>query len=121
MKLKISADLHIWIEARRRHGLSHVEVQMARELGLNPRKLGKLDNHDQERWKRPLREFIRHLYQKHFHKDAPDEVVSIEERVRRRATKKATRKAAKLLARENSSEPSSNDNDSRVAPNDDHD
>jgi hypothetical protein len=34
---------------------------MARELGMNPKKLGKLDNHDQEPWKLPLPEFIRKL------------------------------------------------------------
>lgn len=37
-----------WVDARRRHGLSHAHVQMASELGLNPAKLGKLDNHRQE-------------------------------------------------------------------------
>jgi hypothetical protein len=45
------ADLQEWIEARKRFHLSHAHVQMGRELGLNPRKLGKIDNHDQERWK----------------------------------------------------------------------
>jgi hypothetical protein len=35
---------------------------MARELGLNPAKLGKLDNADQEPWKAPLPQFIEHLY-----------------------------------------------------------
>lgn len=39
-------DLQPWIDARRRHKLSHAQVQMARELGMNPAKLGKLDNHD---------------------------------------------------------------------------
>jgi len=34
------------ITARKRHGLSHAHVQMARELGMNPKKLGKLDNDD---------------------------------------------------------------------------
>lgn len=33
---------------------------------MNPRKLGKLDNHDQEPWKMPLREYIGHLYFKRF-------------------------------------------------------
>ena len=37
-----------WIDARKRHHLSHAQVHMARELGMNPNKLGKLDNHDQE-------------------------------------------------------------------------
>jgi hypothetical protein len=27
---------------------------MARELGLNPKRLGKIDNHHQEPWKMPL-------------------------------------------------------------------
>jgi hypothetical protein len=48
--------MQAWIDARQRHHLSHAEVQMARELGLNPAKLGKLDNHDQEPWKMPVRE-----------------------------------------------------------------
>ena len=56
--------LQVWIEARGRHHLSHAHVQMARQLGLNPRKLGKLDNHRQEPWKLPLPRFIEHLYLK---------------------------------------------------------
>lgn len=43
--------LQAWIDARTRHHLSHGQVQMARELGVNPEKLGKLDNHKQEPWK----------------------------------------------------------------------
>jgi hypothetical protein len=35
---------------------------MARELGLNRAKPGKLDNHEQEPCKVPLRKYIRHLY-----------------------------------------------------------
>jgi len=42
LSLKIPADLQIWIEARKRFKLSHVQVQMARELGRNPKKLGAL-------------------------------------------------------------------------------
>ena len=57
-KLFIPQKLRPWIEARRRFHLSHAHVQMARELGMNPRKLGKLDNHKQERWKLPLPLFI---------------------------------------------------------------
>jgi hypothetical protein len=40
--------LQPWIDARRKFRLSHAHVQMARELGLNPKKLGKLNNHPQE-------------------------------------------------------------------------
>jgi len=52
------------IDARKRHHLSHVHVQMARELGVNPMMLGKLDNHQQEPWKLTLREYIEHTYLK---------------------------------------------------------
>jgi hypothetical protein len=37
---------------------------MARQLGLNPKKLGSLDNHRQEPWKEPLPQFIERLYGK---------------------------------------------------------
>lgn len=69
-----------WIDTRKRHRLSHAQVQMARELGMNPKKLGKLDNHDQESWKMPLRQYIEHLYFKRFGKERPDTVVSIEKK-----------------------------------------
>ena len=39
------AILEKWMVAQKRHRLSDKQVQMARELGLNPDKLGKIDNH----------------------------------------------------------------------------
>lgn len=45
---------------------------MARELGLNPDKLGKIDNHRQESWKAPLPEFIEEIFYKRFKKERPD-------------------------------------------------
>jgi hypothetical protein len=80
--------LQLWIDARKRHRLSHEQVQMARELGLNPRKLGKLDNHRQEPWKLPLPAFIEQLYRKRFRKDRPDVVLSLEDRARLHEQKK---------------------------------
>jgi hypothetical protein len=70
---------------------------MARELGMNPKKLGKLDNRDQEPWKLPLPAFIEHLYFKRFGRERPDIVRSIEERVRLDEQKKAARREAKRL------------------------
>lgn len=96
---RIPDRLQIWIDARKRHHLSHAHVQMARELGLNPKKFGKLDNRDQESWKAPLPEFIEHLYFKSFGKERPDEVVTIEERARREEAKKAAKREKKLLRR----------------------
>lgn len=94
-KAKPNEKMRAWIDARRRHRLSHAHVQMARELGMNPKKLGKIDNHDQEPWKMPLRHFIEHLYEKRFGKTRPDAVVSIEEKVRLDAEKKARKREAK--------------------------
>lgn len=68
------------LTARKRHHLSHAHVQMARELGMNPATLGKLDNAEQEPWKLPLPAFIESLCRKRFDKDHPDVVHSIEER-----------------------------------------
>jgi hypothetical protein len=95
---KIPTDLAIWIEARKRHRLSDAQVQMARELGLNPKKLGGMDNHEQERWKEPLPQFIETLYRKRFHKAIPDNVVSMEQRAAQILAKKEQRKQAKLAA-----------------------
>ena len=60
-KIRIPGDLQVWIDARKRFHLSQAHVQMARELGLNPKKFGKLANHRQEPWKLPLPQFIAHL------------------------------------------------------------
>lgn len=90
---RIPADLQLWIDARKRFHLSHGQVQMAREIGLNPQKLGKLANHKQEPWKLPLPQFIEHLYLKRFGKARPDIVIPIEERARQMAAKKAARRA----------------------------
>ena len=81
-KKKPNQKMQAWIDARKRHRLSHTQVQMARELGMNPSKLGKLDNHNQEQWKVPLRQYIENLYFKQFGRKHPDVVLSIEEKVR---------------------------------------
>lgn len=75
---KPNQKMQAWNDARKRHHLSHAQVQMARALGMNPRKLGKKDNHDQEPWKMPLRHYIEHLYYKRFGKDRPAAGPSVE-------------------------------------------
>jgi hypothetical protein len=44
----MSKDLDAWIEAKKRFRLSDIQIQMARELGMNPKKFGSLANHKQE-------------------------------------------------------------------------
>jgi hypothetical protein len=75
-KKKISERYQRWINARKRYHLSHALIQMARELGLNPKKLGSLANTKLEPWKLPLPEFIEELY---FKRSRPDNVRSIEQ------------------------------------------
>jgi hypothetical protein len=98
-KSKLPQNLQDWVEARRRHHLSHAQVQMARELGMNPKKLGKLDNHGQEPWKVPLPQFIERLYLRRFGRERPEVVMSLEERARAQAAKKAARREARRQAR----------------------
>ncbi len=61
---------------------------MARELGLNPKKLGKIDNHRQEPWKQPLPRFIEDLRARRFGRERPEVVVPVEERARQAARRK---------------------------------
>lgn len=93
----IPNKLRPWIDARKRFHLSHAQIQMARELGMNPKKFGRLANHKQEPWKAPLPEYIEHLYQKQFGKRRPNDVRSIEdkdaEKRKRKALKKEQEKA----------------------------
>ncbi len=76
---KLSPKYQVWVDARKRFGLSHAQIQMARELGMNPKKFGKLANHKQEPWKEPLPDFIENLYFKRFKKHRPDNVRPIEQ------------------------------------------
>ena len=90
----------IWIETRNRFKLSLAQIQMARELGMNPGKFGGLANLDQEPWKSPLGKFIEELYQKQFRKDVPEVVRSIEEIVQGEKAKKELRKTRKRARKE---------------------
>ena len=72
---------------------------MARELGMNPKKLGGLANHRQEPWKRPLPEFIETLYERRFGRRRPERVVSIEERAAGLARKKTLQRALRAAKR----------------------
>lgn len=98
-RLRIPADLQAWIDARKRHHLSHATVQMARELGMNLKKLGKLDNARQEPWKAPLPELIATLYFRQFGREKPDPLLTIEEIARRQQEKKDRKRAEKIARR----------------------
>ncbi len=69
-------NIEKWKKAKSQYHLSDMHIQMARELGMNPKKFGSLANHKQQTWKVPLPEFIEDLYFKHFKKDKPDIIKS---------------------------------------------
>ena len=94
-KNKIPDKYQIWIDTRKKYHLSHAQIQMARELGMNPRKFGKLANHNQESWKLPLPLYIEALYIKRFNKECPDNIRSIEQIVKDKIKRKKERKKLK--------------------------
>lgn len=98
---RIPSKLQPWFQARKRFRLSHAHIQMARELGMNPKKFGPLANERQEPWKLPLPEFIAECYRKRFGRSAPETIRSLEEVVQaeeRRRQEKHARKAEKTPA-----------------------
>src|SRR3972149_898587 len=103
---QLSPKYQIWVDARKRHRLSHAYIQMAWELGMNPKKFGKLDNHKQELWKAPLPIFIEDLYFKRFSKKRPENVRSIEQMVKDKKKKQLERKQRKVRTKEKSQQDS---------------
>lgn len=85
---RIADKYQVWIDARKKYHLSHAHIQMARELGMNPKKFGKLANYKQEPWKAPLPAFIENLYSTRFKKERPDTVKSIEKTIKEKKRKK---------------------------------
>ena len=89
------AILEKWMVAQKRHHLSDKQVQMARELGLNPDKLGKIDNPKPEVWKTPLPQFIESIYFKRFKRENPETVKPLKQIMAEMEVKKKQQKAKK--------------------------
>ena len=99
-KAKIPEKYQVWIDVRKRYHLSHAHIQMARELGMNPKRFGKIANHKQEPWKAPLPVFIEDLYFRRFGKKRPGEVKSIEQMAKIQEKKKRERRKRKELKKQ---------------------
>ena len=93
------SQIEKWIVAQKKHRLSDTHVQMARELGLNPDKLGKIVNHRQEPWKAPLPEFIEEIFYKRFKKERPDVVKPLKQILKEQEIKTKTKKKEKEIRR----------------------
>ena len=99
-KDRIPEKYQAWVDVRKRYHLSHAHIQMARELGMNPKKFGKIANHKQEPWKAPLPVFIEDLYFKRFGKKRPGEVKTIEQLAKAKQKKKAKRRKRRELEKQ---------------------
>ena len=47
-KKNLSPKYQPWVDTRKRFHLSHAHIQMARELGMNPKRFGGKANHKQK-------------------------------------------------------------------------
>lgn len=92
-------NLQQWVDARKQFHLSHKQIQMARELGLNPKKFGKLANHKQEPWKEPLPNFIESLYLKRYSRLEPAKISTIQELFELELQKKRKRQETRIRAK----------------------
>ena len=107
-KKPLPPKFQAWVDARKRFRLTVHHTQMARELGLNPKKLGGLSNHDKERWKSPLPNFIEELYFERFGRERPEVVMTIEQILQ----KKRNKPQDQALANEPRGNEAQNENDS---------
>ena len=108
------SQIEKWIVAQKKHRLSDTHVQMARELGLNPDKLGKIDNHRQESWKAPLPEFIEEIFYKRFKKERPDVVKPLKQILKEQEIKTKTKKKEKEIRRKEREQEQINDGTDEV-------
>jgi hypothetical protein len=60
-----------WAVAKRKFRLNARHIAMAKELGMNPNKFGKLVPNKAEPWKMPLGQFIEESYRKRFKNREP--------------------------------------------------
>jgi hypothetical protein len=114
----MAVKIEKWVVAQKKHRLSDKHVQMARELGLNPDKLGKIDNHEQEIWKAPLPQFIEQIYFKRFKREEPVTVRSLKDIIADDKARKEKKKKEKAKRSKNDALPDdeSRDTEKSVKP-----
>lgn len=109
-----------WIAAQKKHRLSDTHVQMARELGLNPDKLGKIDNHKQEMWKASLPKFIEEIFYKRFKKERPDVVKPLKQILKEQEIKAKAKKKDKEIRRKEREQKQADNETDEVLPSNPH-
>ncbi|WP_138419611.1 hypothetical protein [Aquibacillus sediminis] len=63
---KTRKNAEAWKQAKKRCRLNTADIQMAKELGMNPKSLIKNIPTRDQKWKAPVKVWIRDLYEKKF-------------------------------------------------------
>jgi hypothetical protein len=74
--------LKLWIDARSRYKLNHAQIEMARELGMDPNKFEGIAAYILEHGNKPLAAFIEDSYRERFGKNEPEDRRSIEQKLK---------------------------------------
>ena len=74
---EITDQLQLWVKVKRQYALTDAQVQMARELGVNPKRLSESESAVQGATQAPLGRHIEDLYLKRFKKHLPDAVMPL--------------------------------------------
>ncbi len=112
----MAVKIEKWVAAQKKHRLSDKHVQMARELGLNPDKLGKIDNPEQETWKAPLPQFIERIYFKRFKREEPATVRSLKDIIADDKARKEKKKKEKDKRSKNEMLPDDGNKETATPP-----
>lgn len=110
------SQIEKWIVAQKKHRLSDTHVQMSRELGLNPDKLGKIDNHKQEMWKASLPKFIEEIFYKRFKEERPDVVKPLKQILKEQEIKAKAKKKDKEMRRKEREQKQADNETDEVLP-----
>ena len=104
---RIPPKLQPWFDVRRELGLSNATIQMARELGMNPKKLSRLVQTTGQQWKASLPEFIAHCYEKSNGRGTPETIRSLEEIIKDNSKRKEAKRERKALKSNSSNQSTS--------------
>jgi len=65
----------MWIEAKKRCRLNAATIQMAKEMGLNPKSLIKNIPNKKQQWKAPVQAWIQDMYEDKFGEERLKEII----------------------------------------------
>ncbi|MCC9643097.1 hypothetical protein LOC71_12495 [Rhodopirellula sp. JC740] len=116
-KARIPHKFLPWINIRKQYKLTHAEVQMARELGLEPRRFPSYADIKDQPWKKPLKEFIAALYLKQTGRDQPETIYTMEELAAQHVARRLAKKQAKAERLASGEDPSAATDTAPQTPN----